>query len=185
MSIQAEVQRLASAKSGLASAIAAKGVTVPEDTKLDGYAALVEQIQAGGITQEEADARYLQLAGGTLTGNLIFDGSAYSNIYYQSRSNPRINFGPNSTQIIGNGAIILNPETTVSGDPNLYIETGSNNVLYLRFRSCDKISMEIPTLSFSGSNRAITGIPDPVNPSDAVSKQYVDNLIGAIENGSY
>lgn len=48
MSIQGEVQRLQSAKSSLADAITAKGVTVPEGTKLDGYAALVGQIQTGG-----------------------------------------------------------------------------------------------------------------------------------------
>ena len=48
MSIQSEVSRLNAAKSDLASAITAKGVTVPGTTKLDGYAALVEQIEAGG-----------------------------------------------------------------------------------------------------------------------------------------
>ena len=48
MSIQGEVQRLQSAKSSLADAITAKGVTVPEGTKLDGYAALVGQISGGG-----------------------------------------------------------------------------------------------------------------------------------------
>lgn len=48
MSVQSEVSRLNAAKSDLASAITAKGVTVPGTTKLDGYAALVEQIEAGG-----------------------------------------------------------------------------------------------------------------------------------------
>lgn len=48
MSVQSEVSRLETAKSDLASAITAKGVTVPGTTKLDGYAALVEQIEAGG-----------------------------------------------------------------------------------------------------------------------------------------
>lgn len=48
MSVQSEVSRLNAAKSDLASAITAKGVTVPDATKLDGYAALVEQIEAGG-----------------------------------------------------------------------------------------------------------------------------------------
>lgn len=48
MSVQSEVSRLNAAKSDLASAITAKGVTVPAEAKLDDYAALVEQIQAGG-----------------------------------------------------------------------------------------------------------------------------------------
>lgn len=48
MSIQSEVSRLETAKSALASAITAKGVTVPAGAKLDAYAPLVEQIQTGG-----------------------------------------------------------------------------------------------------------------------------------------
>ena len=47
MSIQSEVSRLQSAKASLAAAIEAKGVSVPETTKLDGYSDLVEQIQPG------------------------------------------------------------------------------------------------------------------------------------------
>lgn len=47
MSIQSEVARLESAKSAIAGAITAKGVTVPDTTKLDGYADLVAAIQAG------------------------------------------------------------------------------------------------------------------------------------------
>jgi len=48
MSIASEITRLSGAKSSLATAIAAKGVTVPETTKLDGYAALVDDIESGG-----------------------------------------------------------------------------------------------------------------------------------------
>lgn len=44
----AEAVRLANAKTALATAIEGKGVTVPEGTKLDGMAALVESIEAGG-----------------------------------------------------------------------------------------------------------------------------------------
>lgn len=48
MSIQSEVSRLESAKSAIAGAITAKGVTVPASAKLDSYAELVAEIQAGG-----------------------------------------------------------------------------------------------------------------------------------------
>ena len=48
MSIQTELNRLSTAKSDLKSAIEEKGVTVPEGTKLDGFSALVNQIQVGG-----------------------------------------------------------------------------------------------------------------------------------------
>lgn len=48
MSIVTEITRLESAKSAIAAAIAGKGVTVPDGTLLDGMAALIEAIQAGG-----------------------------------------------------------------------------------------------------------------------------------------
>lgn len=47
--IKTQISRLSGAKSDLATAITAKGVTVPDDTTLDGYAALVEQIDTGWI----------------------------------------------------------------------------------------------------------------------------------------
>ena len=48
MSIASEISRLQTAKADLKAAIEGKGVTVPSSTKLDGYAALVDSIQAGG-----------------------------------------------------------------------------------------------------------------------------------------
>ena len=48
MGINSEIARLQTAKSDIASAIAAKGVTVPDGTKLDGMAALVQSIESGG-----------------------------------------------------------------------------------------------------------------------------------------
>ena len=49
MSIVTEISRLKSAKSAIAAAIAGKGVTVPDGTLLDGMAALIESIEAGGV----------------------------------------------------------------------------------------------------------------------------------------
>lgn len=48
MSIATQIQRLQNAKAALAVSIENKGVDVPSTTKLDGYAALVDQIQQGG-----------------------------------------------------------------------------------------------------------------------------------------
>lgn len=48
MSIATEIARLQGAKSDLKTSIEGKGVTVPAATKIDGYAALVDQIQQGG-----------------------------------------------------------------------------------------------------------------------------------------
>ena len=48
MSIQTELTRLTNAKAAIKAAIEGKGVTVPEATLLDGMAALIEAIEAGG-----------------------------------------------------------------------------------------------------------------------------------------
>ena len=48
MSVQTEITRIESAKTAIVTAIEGKGVTVPTGTKLDGMAALVEAISAGG-----------------------------------------------------------------------------------------------------------------------------------------
>ncbi|MBO7275149.1 MAG: hypothetical protein J6V15_02125 [Clostridia bacterium] len=49
MSVQTEINRLSSAKTAIASAITAKGVSVPSTTKIDGMAALIESIPTGGL----------------------------------------------------------------------------------------------------------------------------------------
>lgn len=63
MSIASEITRIQDAKSDIADAIEAKGVTVPASTKIDGYAALVSAIPQGAseITYpvvEKIRARY-------------------------------------------------------------------------------------------------------------------------------
>lgn len=44
MSIQSEITRISGAKSDIADAIEAKGVSVSSSTKIDGYAALIDLI---------------------------------------------------------------------------------------------------------------------------------------------
>lgn len=48
MSIQSEITRIETAKEAIKTAIEGKGVTVPSGTLLDGMAALVDAIEAGG-----------------------------------------------------------------------------------------------------------------------------------------
>ena len=48
MSIQTELTRITNAKSAIKTAIEGKGVTVPDGTLLNGMAALIESIEAGG-----------------------------------------------------------------------------------------------------------------------------------------
>ena len=48
MSIATEITRLNNAKASIKSAIEAKGVTVPQDAKIDSYSVYIEQIPQGG-----------------------------------------------------------------------------------------------------------------------------------------
>lgn len=48
MSIQTELTRITNAKAAIKAAIEGKGVTVPSGTLIDGMAALIESIEAGG-----------------------------------------------------------------------------------------------------------------------------------------
>lgn len=76
MSIQSEINRLSSAKTAIGTAIAAKGVTVPDNTRLDGMAALIQSIATGGsgsgssstvsITNETVTSLSVYVAGQTV-----------------------------------------------------------------------------------------------------------------------
>ena len=65
MSIANELSRLLQAKSDLATSITNKGVTVPAATTIDGYAALVDQIQQGGtpVLPYDSKIEYLEATG--------------------------------------------------------------------------------------------------------------------------
>ena len=92
MSIETELTRLQGAKSDIATAIAAKGVTVPSSTLLDGYASLIAQIPSGGgggVTVESLSVTQ----NGTYTAP---SGTAYSpvtvNVTYTPITEKDVNF---------------------------------------------------------------------------------------------
>lgn len=72
MSIQSEITRISSAKSDIADAIEQKGVTVPANTKLDGYAALVLQIDTEADLQNKTVTPTESVQ--TITADAGFDG---------------------------------------------------------------------------------------------------------------
>lgn len=53
MSVATQITRIQGAKADLKTSIEAKGVTVPSATLISGYAALVDQIQSGGIPDSD------------------------------------------------------------------------------------------------------------------------------------
>lgn len=66
MSIQTDLTRIKNAKAAIKSAIEGKGVTVPDGTLLDGMAALIESIEAGGGGDLSA-LGISKMAAGTIT----------------------------------------------------------------------------------------------------------------------
>lgn len=58
MSIQTELTRLTNAKAAIKAAIEGKGVAVPDATLLNGMAALIESIQAGGGMETIFDKKW-------------------------------------------------------------------------------------------------------------------------------
>ena len=65
MSIQTELTRLTNAKAAIQTAIEGKGVTVPSGTLLDGMAALIESIEAGGggVRVEQGSVTFAEAQG--------------------------------------------------------------------------------------------------------------------------
>ena len=77
MSIATEISRLKSAKSAIAAAIAGKGVTVPDGTLLDGMAALINSIEAGGGGSGGLPSPFTNITTGTFT----LESLSYVNAY--------------------------------------------------------------------------------------------------------
>lgn len=87
MSIQTELTRIINAKAAIKAAIEGKGITVPDATLLDGMAALIESIQAGG-GEETLFGTYFE------TGSII-PASDITTDY-------TIQFQNNFTNVVGN-----------------------------------------------------------------------------------
>lgn len=67
MSVKSEVTRLSNAKAAIASAIAAKGVTVPSTTKLDGMAPLIARIPIAAAPGEDPPSSTALSSGASAT----------------------------------------------------------------------------------------------------------------------
>ena len=73
MSIQSEISRLQTAKTNLATAIASKGVTVPDTATLDDYPALVSAIQTG-VQADPLEGKRIVLFGDSWMSGLGWAG---------------------------------------------------------------------------------------------------------------
>ena len=76
MSISSEITRISNAKTAIAQSIANKGVTVPSGTKIDGMAALIDSIPAGGgaPSLQSKSVTYTSNGTATITPDDGYDG---------------------------------------------------------------------------------------------------------------
>lgn len=98
MSIQSEIARLQTAKTNLATAIASKGVTVPDTATLDDYPELVNSIQIG-TTSDPLAGKTVFMMGDSLMYGLGWAGG-YKNCLEEQHPNTTFyNFGVNGAAL--------------------------------------------------------------------------------------
>ena len=116
MSISSEVTRITNAKADIRAAIEGKGVTVPDGTKLDGMAALIEGIEAGGGTQKIFGSSNFEA--GTFTGN---EGNSISipKPDWAPASAGQINFLCYTPDPSPGGAPLVNVVLKINRNPNV------------------------------------------------------------------
>lgn len=136
MSIQTELTRIKNAKAAIKAAIEGKGVSVPDGTLLDGMAALIESIEAGGSESFDL-SNFMQ----NITDVISFsftptrDGDGYSIRKPSTNSIPRMGFVyADDISYAYNKSILcfwlytaVDPYTDVSNGANLQVHFYTNN----------------------------------------------------------
>ena len=89
MSIQTELARITNAKAAIKTAIEGKGVTVPDGTLLDGMAALIESIEAGGGGGVRVEQGSVTFAEAQQSYTFVEDLPDIFIVYIEDDSNPQ------------------------------------------------------------------------------------------------
>lgn len=84
MSVATEISRLQQAKKDIRASIQNKGVTVPQATTLDGYAALINQISTGSQESEENDVNFYDYDGFRVASFTITEAQALTQEQYSA-----------------------------------------------------------------------------------------------------
>ena len=166
MSVQEQIDRLNNAKTSIGNAIAAKGVSVPSGTKLDGMAALIEGIEDG-----------VDVSGADATAENVLSGKKFVG------ANGVVELGtmPDNS---GNN-LVIHTVTPVQ------IPRGYTDGECVAGISSDEISKIIPDNIRKGvSILGVSGVLDPDMPSvytevpyiQSSGGQYIDTEIYATKN---
>ena len=155
MSIQTELTRIINAKAAIKAAVEGKGVTVPDGTLLDGMAALIESIEAGGVGNASAFGSITPASNGPITITHNF-GDGYNTrqkilgkttILIVAASDTNISAGVYSMCSVGN----LYSESDGLGDFHSYTRWG-NGYIHIKSPSITSITSESFTINNSNAN---------------------------------
>lgn len=152
---------------------------VAEVKKLVGSSGTGSGGMTSGMTQDEADERYLQLEGGTLSGPLFLEGND------TDFGKMAIIGADGSSLALGAAGVML-----IGSEPNLAYEGASGflishpDILYGRYFAWMLTGVEptqdiIATGGVSMSNHNISELAAPVKDDDAATKAYVDGAVAS------
>lgn len=205
MSIQSEVTRITNNVQDTIDVIEQTGVSVPDGANSDNLPSLAQALAnekqdkltgtkgqvvgfnaAGeavaqdapesGITQTQADSRYLRLSGGTMEDNSIIEFVDRHGSQELGITGSRINFYGSRNMTIEDGEISsISSITSPTSALNIYSGVSislRNNSSQISIGSNGTITFE--TFS-SGNPIKVTGIAEPESENDATNKAYVDS----------
>ena len=147
MSVHSEIDRIAGAKSDIATAITNKGVTVPSGTKLDGMAALINSISGG----EDVIIKQVRF---NPSGNYLLNGDKCV-ITHNCGKIPKAVFifsDNKSISYVGYGYIFNFSGSNNTSDVSIYDSFGHHNITYsVAFTTTTmKFTRNIPNSRYSG-----------------------------------